>query len=75
MSKPRKADNMKPEYDFSAATRGKFHRDDLKLIQPVHLEADVLAWLQARADAQGVSLSQYVNEMLRKDIAQVEAAD
>jgi hypothetical protein len=75
MSKPRKAEgDMKPEYDFSTATRGKFHREGAQIVPPIHLEPEVLAWLSARAEARGVPLSQFVNELLKKDIALIEAA-
>ena len=75
MSKrPRKADNdMKDDYYFSNATRGRFYRENAVLVPPVHLEPEVLAYLQARAAARGTSLSQLVNELLRKDIELVAA--
>jgi len=44
---------MKDEYDFSKAERGRFHRSDAVLTPPVHLEAEVLAFLTARAEARG----------------------
>ncbi len=64
---------MKDEYDFSAAARGKFSRPDAELIPPVHLAPDVLAYLAERARARGVSLSGLVNDLLKKDIALIEA--
>ncbi len=64
---------MKREYDFSAATRGKFHRSDAQFIPPIHLEPDVLAYLSDRAKARGVSLNGLVNDILKKDIAPVDA--
>jgi hypothetical protein len=63
---------MKNEYDFSAGVRGKFYRKDASLIPPVHLEPDVLLYLQARADARGKTLSQLVNDLLKKDIELIE---
>ncbi len=63
---------MKDEYDFSGATRGKFSRPDAQLIPPVHLDPGVLAYLDERAIARGVSLSALVNELLKKDIALIE---
>ena len=76
MSKrPPKADGgMKDEYDFSGAVRGRFYRRDAELVPPVHLEPEVLKYLQARADARGTSLSQLVNELLKKDIELIETA-
>jgi hypothetical protein len=66
---------MKDEYDFSGAARGRFHRPDAALVPPVHLEPDVLAFLTARAEARGVSLSELVNTLLKKDIELIEAAE
>ena len=66
-----KADTpTRDEYDFTGATRGKFYREDAVLVPPVHLELDVLEALQARARARGTTLSQLVNEMLKRDIAE-----
>ena len=75
MSKrPPKADNdMKDEYDFSNAERGKFVRADVVLVPPVHLEPEVLEYLQARADARGTSLSTLVNDLLKKDIELIKS--
>lgn len=53
--------------------RGKFYRREAQLIPPVHLEPDVLAYLAERAKARGVSLSGLVNDLLKKDIALIEA--
>jgi hypothetical protein len=65
---------MQDEYDFSHAQRGKFYREDAELVPPVHLEPDVLKYLQERAEAHGTSLSQLVNQLLKKDIELIEAA-
>ena len=45
------------------------------LTPPVHLDPDVLAFLTARAEARGVSLSELVNALLKKDIELIEAAE
>ena len=66
---------MKDEYDFSKAERGKFYRPDAVLTPPVHLDPEVLAFLRARAQARGISLSELVNALLRKDIELIEAAE
>jgi uncharacterized DUF497 family protein len=66
---------MRDEYDFSNAERGRFYRPDAELIPPVHLEPEVLAFLKARAVARGVSLDALVNELLKKDIERIEAAE
>jgi hypothetical protein len=76
MSKrPLKADDdMKDEYDFSNGVRGRFYRKDSELVPPVHLEPEVLKYLQDRAAARGTSLSQLVNDLLKKDIELIETA-
>ena len=66
---------MKDEYDFSEAERGRFCRPDAILAPPVHLDPEVLAFLTARAAARGVSLTELVNELLKKDIALIKAAE
>jgi len=68
-------DDMKDEYDFSKAERGRFFRQDAVLAPPVHLEPDVLAFLMERAAARGIPLSQLINELLKKDIELIEAAE
>jgi hypothetical protein len=66
---------MKDEYDFSKADRGRFHRPGATLAPPVHLDPEVLAFLIARAEARGVTLSDLVNALLKKDIELIEAAE
>ena len=66
---------MKDEYDFSKAERGKFYRPNAVLNPPIHLDAEILAFLTARAQARGVSLSDLVNALLKKDIELIEAAE
>jgi hypothetical protein len=63
---------MREEYDFSNAVRGRFYRKDAKLVPPVHLEPEVLAYLEARARARRTTLSKLVNDLLRKDIELIE---
>jgi len=66
---------MKDEYDFSNAERGRFYRKDAVLAPPVHLDPEVLAFLTARAKARGISLNELVNDLLKKDIELIEAAE
>jgi hypothetical protein len=66
---------MTDEFDFSKAERGKFYRRDAVLTPPVHLDPTVLAFLTARAEARGVTLSELVNALLKKDIELIEAAE
>lgn len=66
---------MKDEYDFSKAERGKFYRPGAILNPPVHLDPEVRAFLTTRAQARGVSLSELINTLLKKDIELIEAAE
>jgi hypothetical protein len=68
-------DDMQDEYDFSKADRGRFYRKDATLVPPVHLDPDVLAFLTARAEARGISISELANELLKKDIELIESAE
>lgn len=69
------ADEMKDEYDFSAGVRGKFYNKGATFVPPVHLDPDVLAYWQARALARGVPLNQLINQILKKDMELIEAAE
>jgi hypothetical protein len=66
-------DDLPAEIDFSGGTRGKFYRPNAKLNLPVYLDADVQAYLAALAARKGVALSELANELLKKDIAILEA--
>jgi hypothetical protein len=66
---------MKSEYDFSKAERGRFFRPGSVLAPPVHLDADVLAFLVKRAEARGVTLDELVNDLLKKNIELIQAAE
>lgn len=68
-------DDMKDEYDFSKAQRRRFYRKDAVLAPPVHLDPEVLAFLTARAQARGIALNELINELLKKDIELIEAAE
>ena len=66
-------DDMPAEIDFSKGTRGKFFKPGAQLNLPVYLEAEVQAYLAARAKARGIDVGQLVNELLKKDIELIEA--
>lgn len=69
---------MRDEYDFSKdgkPQRGRFYREGATLVPPVHLDPEVLAFLSQRAEARGISLSEFVNILLKKDIELIEAAE
>ena len=65
-------DDIPEEIDFSAGTRGKFYRPNAQLQLPIHLEANVQNTLAALANAKGVDLSVFVNELLKKDIELIQ---
>lgn len=67
-------DDMPDEIDFSKGVRGKFFKPGAQLDVPVYLEAEVQAYLAARAKARGIEVTQLVNELLKKDIELIEAA-
>jgi hypothetical protein len=69
------SNDMKDEYDFSKAERGKFHRPNASLAPPVDLDPAVLVFLTARAEARGITLSELINALLKKDIELIEAAE
>jgi hypothetical protein len=60
---------MKDHYDFSKGVRGKFYKSDAKFHLPVYLDQEVELQLAAKAEAKGVELSELVNELLRKELA------
>jgi uncharacterized protein (DUF4415 family) len=66
---------MEPEYDFSKAIRGKFYRPDAKFNVPIYLDEDVLEFFLQRAEGKGVDLNDLVNDLLKKDIALVQAME
>ncbi len=68
-------DDMKDEYDFSKAERGRFFRQNAVMAPPVHLDPEVLDFLAARAQARGISLNELVNALLKKDIELIEGAE
>ena len=71
---PPNHEDMPAEIDFSSGVRGKFYRPNAKLNLPVYLDADVQAYLGRLAARKGMSLSDLTNDLLKKEIAIIEAA-
>ena len=71
---PKDDDDMPTEIDFTGAVRGKFYRPDLRLKLPVYLDAEVQAYLAGIAARKGVPVSDLANDLLKRDIAIIEAA-
>jgi hypothetical protein len=62
-------EDMKPEYDFSHAERGKhFAGTDAVFHIPVYLEQDVQTFLMEKAASKGVPLERLVNDVLKNEI-------
>ena len=61
-------DEMKSEYDFTRGVRGKFYRPGARLHLPVYLNDQLQKDLTAAAESKGTSLSELVNELLKKEI-------
>jgi hypothetical protein len=70
---PEQADDMPAEIDFTGATRGKFYRPNATVHLPVYLDASVQAYLFAIASKKGIQLSELANDLLKKEIAILEA--
>jgi hypothetical protein len=66
---------MPKEIDFSGGTRGKFYRAGARLSLPVYLDPEVQAYLGAIAARKGVPLSELANDLLKKEIAILEAVN
>lgn len=66
-------DPLDHEIDFSKGVRGKFYRPNAELHVPVYLDPNVLRSLGEIADRKGVLLNDLVNDVLRKELAIVEA--
>lgn len=66
---------MRDEYDFSKGERGKFYRPGAVLNAPIRLDPEVRVFLTARAQAKGVSLSDIVNALLKKDIELIQSTE
>ncbi len=65
-------DELPEEIDFSKGTRGRFFHSGTQMHLPVYLDAEVQAYLCARAQARGIDMGQLVNDLLKKDIELIE---
>ena len=66
-------DPLDREIDFSQGVRGKFYRSGMKLRIPVYLEETLLGSLAEIAERRGVNLDDLVSDLLRRDLAIVDA--
>ncbi|MBU2570450.1 MAG: hypothetical protein KJ725_10555 [Gammaproteobacteria bacterium] len=65
-------DDKPKEIDFSGGTLESLYRKNAQLQQPIHPETSVQNTLAALANAKGVDLSTFVNELLKKDIELIQ---
>ena len=66
-------DDLPAEIDFSQGVRGKFFHATARLNLPVYLDAEVQSYLANIAAKKGVPVSDLANELLKRDIAIIEA--
>jgi len=59
--------NMKKEYDFSKAERGKFYNPEADFNLPIYLEPEVDQFIQKLSAEKKLDRSQIVNRLLKKD--------
>ena len=72
MNNPSESSEMKREYDFSRAVRGKFYRKGAVLRVPIYLDTKVQERLQRLAGKKGKAIDAIVNQMVRKEIDLLE---
>jgi cytidylate kinase len=68
----KKNSEMKREYDFSKAVRGKFYHKNARLRLPIYLEASVQERLQRLAQKNGKAIDTIVNQMVQKEMELLE---
>jgi hypothetical protein len=56
------------------AHAGRFFRKDAGLKIPVYLEPEIRRYLSERAKAKGIDVGDLINDLLKRDIALIEAA-
>ncbi|AFY02960.1 BrnA antitoxin family protein [Bdellovibrio bacteriovorus] len=59
---------MKSEYDFSKAKKKKPVKE-IKILKTIRLDPEVLEWLEAEAEKQGMGYQTYLNWHLRKTMS------
>ena len=64
---------MKKEYDFSKGERGKFFNPQAKINLPIYLEPDIDAFIRAQAVKKNKDAESLVNELLRRDIENIQS--
>ncbi len=66
---------MKKRYSFKGGQRGKFYHPRVTVELPVYLDHAVLSYLSKRATRKRIALDDLVNDLLRKEIAILQAVE
>ncbi|MFA7566934.1 MAG: hypothetical protein WCY01_07885 [Alkalispirochaeta sp.] len=63
--------DMKEEYDFTGAERGKFYVPDAEFQIPIYLESESLSFVEEIARRKGIGISVVVNDLIKagRDLA------
>lgn len=61
--------------NWNNAERGRFFRHDAVKQIPVYLDADVMEFLADRAERRKIDTSTLANELLKKDVELIKAAE
>jgi len=61
--------------NWNNAERGRFFRKDAVKQIPVYLDADVMEFLADRAERRKIDTSTLANELLKKDVELIKAAE
>ena len=64
---------MKKEYNFSKGERGKFFNPEAKINLPIYLEPDIEAFIREQAEKKNKDTESLVNELLRRDIENIQS--
>lgn len=66
-------DDMKREYDFSNAVRGKFFRKGAELNVPIYVDGPMHKRLERLAKRKGKPVTDLVNQLLKRDLELLES--
>jgi hypothetical protein len=67
-----RGNDMKREYDFSKAVRGKFYRKGAELRLPIYLDAKLQTQLESLAQKKGKDIGEMVNQLVKKELELIE---
>jgi len=65
---------MRKEYDFSKAKRSK-KANEVKVIKTFRLDPDILQWLEAEGEKQGMGYQTFLNWYLRMAMSSLSSVE